>query len=67
MGKVLHKFIHQFPRLELMPYVQPITRSCIKIELTIEIDFQWDFKLHGKSEGFWIFITDCDGEQLLYN
>jgi len=26
-GKKIHKLIHQFPRLELEAYIQPITRS----------------------------------------
>lgn len=27
MGKTLHKFIHQLPKLELATHIQPITRS----------------------------------------
>jgi hypothetical protein len=26
MGKTLHKFIHQLPKLELATHIQPITR-----------------------------------------
>ena len=32
--------IHQFPRLELSAHVQPITRSVLKVDLTITPDFQ---------------------------
>jgi pre-mRNA-splicing helicase BRR2 len=39
MGKIIHKLVHQFPRLELEAYVQPITRSVIKVELAITPDF----------------------------
>ena len=42
MGKTLHKFVHMFPRLELTANVQPITRSLLKIELTVTPDFQFD-------------------------
>ena len=31
MGKQLHRFVHQFPRLELAAHVQPITRSVLKV------------------------------------
>ena len=31
MGKTLHRFVHQFPRLELGAHVQPITRSVLKV------------------------------------
>jgi pre-mRNA-splicing helicase BRR2 len=30
MGKLVHRFVHQFPRLELAAHVQPITRSVLK-------------------------------------
>ena len=36
------RFIHNFPRLELSAHVQPITRSVLKIDLTITPDFKWD-------------------------
>ena len=67
LGKVLHKFIHQFPRIELTALVQPITRSVLKIDLSITPDFQWDDKVHGRSEPFWIMVEDCDSEMLLYS
>jgi pre-mRNA-splicing helicase BRR2 len=65
-GKALHKYIHQFPRIELTAFVQPITRSCLKIDLTVTPDFHWDEKIHGKAEPFWIIVEDCDGELILY-
>ena len=43
-GKTLTKLIHQFPKLELAVCVLPITRSVLKVELTITLDFQWDAK-----------------------
>ena len=49
-GKTIHKFIHQFPKLELSVHIQPITRSTLRVELTITSDFQWEEKIHGNSE-----------------
>ena len=42
MGKTLHKFVHMFPKVDLSANVQPITRSMLKVELTITPDFQFD-------------------------
>lgn len=67
MGKPLHKFVHQFPKLELTTHILPVTRSNLKVELTITPDFQWDEKIHGNSEGFWIFIEDADSEIILHH
>nr|XP_009857905.1 U5 small nuclear ribonucleoprotein 200 kDa helicase [Ciona intestinalis] len=67
MGKLLHRLIHQFPKMELSVHVQPITRSTLRVELTITPDFQWDEKIHGNSEGFYIFVEDVDGEVVLHH
>lgn len=67
MGKAIHRFVHQFPRLELAATVQPITRSVLKVDLTITPDFQWDEKLHGFVEPFWILVEDNDGEAILHH
>jgi len=67
LGKKIHRFIHQFPKLDLSAYVQPITRSCLLVELTITPDFQWDPKIHGTAEPFWIFVEDVDGETILHH
>ena len=66
MGKTLHKLIHKFPKLELSTQIQPVTRSSLHIELIILPDFQWDEKMHGDSQGFWIMVEDVDGELLLH-
>jgi pre-mRNA-splicing helicase BRR2 len=67
MGKTIHKLVHQFPKLDLSAYVQPITRSCLMVELTITPDFQWDPRVHGHAEPFWVFVEDVNGEQILHH
>ena len=67
MGKAIHKFVHQFPRVELSAHVQPITRSTLKVDLTLTPDFQWDEKAHGYAQGFWIIVEDNDGEHILHH
>ena len=67
MGKTLHRLIHQFPRLELAAHVQPITRSLIKVDLTITPDFQWDEKVHGFAQAFIIIVEDADSEHILHH
>ncbi|NXK14740.1 U520 helicase, partial [Herpetotheres cachinnans] len=67
MGKTIHKYVHLFPKLELSVHLQPITRSTLKVELTIAPDFQWDEKVHGSSEAFWILVEDVDSEVILHH
>lgn len=66
MGGVIHRLIHVFPRLQINAFVQPITRLCLRIELSITKDFEWDSTYHGNAELFWIFIEDVDSEIILY-
>ncbi|KAL9705238.1 hypothetical protein quinque_008756 [Culex quinquefasciatus] len=47
--------------------IQPITRSTLRVELTITPDFQWDEKVHGQSEAFWILVEDVDSEVILHH
>ncbi|KAL1149879.1 hypothetical protein V6Z11_A10G219400 [Gossypium hirsutum] len=67
MGRTLHRFIHQFPKLNLAAHVQPITRTILRVELTITPDFQWEDKVHGYVEPFWVIIEDNDGEYILHH
>nr|CAH7746700.1 unnamed protein product [Callosobruchus chinensis] len=67
LGKTIHKYVHQFPKLELSTHIQPITRSMLKVELTITPDFQWEEKVHGASEAFWILVEDVDSEVILHH
>jgi pre-mRNA-splicing helicase BRR2 len=67
MGKLLHKFIHQFPRIELAAHVLPISRTMMKVELTISADFQFDDQVHGNNQSFWVLVEDVDGESILHH
>ncbi|XP_058793100.1 U5 small nuclear ribonucleoprotein 200 kDa helicase [Phymastichus coffea] len=67
LGKTIHKYVHQFPKLELSTHIQPITRSTLRVELTITPDFMWDEKVHGASQAFWILIEDVDSEIILHH
>jgi pre-mRNA-splicing helicase BRR2 len=66
-GPMIYKYIHQFPRLEIEPFVQPLTRSMLKIELDITPDFEYDESIHGGGETFWILVEDVDSEIILYH
>ncbi|CAF1042145.1 unnamed protein product [Adineta steineri] len=67
IGKMVYKYIHHIPKLDLNASILPITRSLLKIELTITPDFQWDETIHGMAEPFWIFVEDTDSDILLHH
>lgn len=66
-GKTVCSLVSKFPRLEVQAQVQPMTRSMLRVELTITPRFEWDDDVHGTSESFWIIVEDCDGEEILFH
>ncbi|KAG7006014.1 pre-mRNA-splicing factor brr2 [Physcia stellaris] len=66
-GKKVCELVQKFPRLEVQAQVQPVTRSMLRVELTITPNFEWDELLHGTSQSFWIIVEDCDGEDILFH
>jgi pre-mRNA-splicing helicase BRR2 len=66
-GKLVCQLVEKFPRLELEATPRPVTKSMLRLELTIRPNFVWDEALHGASEGFWIIVEDCDGEEILFH
>ncbi|KAL8243569.1 hypothetical protein R6Q59_009827 [Mikania micrantha] len=66
-GRVICDLVSKFPRLEVQAQVQPMTRSMLRVELTITPNFTWDDAIHGTAESFWIMVEDCDGEETLFH
>jgi len=67
MGRVLHKLVHQFPRLELSAQVQPITRSMLRVELAFIPSFQFDVSVHGYVQLFHVVVEDVNCEAILHH
>ncbi|KAI0535743.1 Sec63 Brl domain-containing protein [Xylaria digitata] len=65
-GRIVCDLVAKFPRLEIQAQAQPITRSVLRIELSITPNFEWDDEIHGTAESFWIMVEDCDGEDILF-
>lgn len=36
-----------FPQLEILSKIQPITRTVLRVELTLEAPFRWNDNVHG--------------------
>ncbi|KAK1926565.1 putative Pre-mRNA splicing factor [Papiliotrema laurentii] len=66
-GQLIESLVHKFPRLDLQAHVLPLTRSLLKINVTITPDFQWDREIHGSTQAFWIVVEDVDGENILFH
>ncbi|CAL5401825.1 unnamed protein product [Camellia sinensis] len=52
---------------KMVTHVQPITHTVLRVALTITPDFQWEDKVHGFVEPFWMVVEDNDGEYILHH
>ncbi|PNP40302.1 hypothetical protein TGAMA5MH_07780 [Trichoderma gamsii] len=66
-GRTVCGLVAKFPRVDVQAQVQPMTRSMLRVELSITPNFEWDDSIHGAAESFWIIVEDCDGEDILYH
>ncbi|CAF4841730.1 unnamed protein product [Pieris macdunnoughi] len=62
------KCADEFPLLEMEASLHPITRTVLRIRLTITPNFKWNDKYHGKApEAFWIWVEDPESDIMYYH
>ena len=67
MGRILHKLVQQFPRLDASVQFRPLSRSLLHVELTLTPSFQFDVSVHGYEQLFHVLIEDVNGENILHH
>jgi activating signal cointegrator complex subunit 3 len=58
MGDKVKECLSNLPVLEIETSLHPITRTVLRVKVTLTADFSWNDRLHGSSEFFWIWIED---------
>ncbi|TGZ63845.1 hypothetical protein CRM22_006690 [Opisthorchis felineus] len=46
------------PRVQVSAETQPVTRTILRVRLTLQPDFTWSDRSHGVQQNFWIWIED---------
>lgn len=68
LGKHIHKLVWGFPYLSLSASIQPITRTVLRVRLTIRPEFDWDDKMHGTtSEPWWVWVEDAENDHMYHS
>ncbi|KAJ1661153.1 putative steryl acetyl hydrolase mug81 [Dispira simplex] len=60
MGDKLQQCVREFPRLELTTSIAPITQAVLRVHLDVEADFEWNDRVHGTAEPWWIWVEDSE-------
>lgn len=66
MGSKLFSVLKKFPKIEIHADIFPITTNVMRIHVILEPDFQWDHRIHGDAQFFWITIEESDKSQILH-
>ncbi|KAF9483938.1 Sec63-domain-containing protein [Pholiota conissans] len=64
-GQAILNAVRQFPAVKIMYNLRPIAADVLKISLGIHRAFEWNSKVHGSSEPFYVWIEDDDGTTML--
>ena len=67
LGHSLHALVGQIPQLDIVAYVQPVSRSCLMVKVDIEPRFEYSPLVHADLEYFWIFVEDVSQQFCLYS
>ncbi|KAJ3149273.1 hypothetical protein HDU86_006996 [Geranomyces michiganensis] len=67
MGPTVVKCAEQFPSLILDATIAPITRTVLRITLSIWPDFVWNDRVHGTMEPWWIWVEDSEHTEILHS
>lgn len=67
VGRKILTIARMFPQLDVEATVQPITRSVLRIHLTLTANFNWNDKVHGSIEPFWIWVEDSQTEFIYHS
>eukprot|EP01083_Nonionella_stella_P045188 121459_1 len=60
------RFARQIPKLSVDATVQPITSTVLRIKLVLIPEFDWNVRVHGSLENFWIWVEDNSDEQSVH-
>ncbi|PIK56649.1 putative activating signal cointegrator 1 complex subunit 3 [Apostichopus japonicus] len=67
-GELVKQAVDQLPAIELEATLQPITRTVMKVSLTITPDFKWNDRVHGNvSESWWIWVEDPENNHIYHS
>ncbi|XP_039603796.1 activating signal cointegrator 1 complex subunit 3 [Polypterus senegalus] len=68
IGLKVKQCVHQFPAILMEASIQPITRTVLRVRLTITSDFKWNDQVHGSvSEPWWIWVEDPANDHIYHS
>ncbi|KAB0348345.1 hypothetical protein FD754_013202 [Muntiacus muntjak] len=68
IGLKVKQCVHQIPSVTMEASIQPITRTVLRVTLSISPDFSWNDQVHGTvGEPWWIWVEDPTNDHIYHS
>ncbi|KAM4772205.1 activating signal cointegrator 1 complex subunit 3 [Rhinophrynus dorsalis] len=68
IGLKVKQCVHQIPSITMEAAIQPITRTVLRVRLSINPDFKWNDQVHGGvGEPWWIWVEDPTNDHIYHS
>eukprot|EP00939_MAST-03C_sp_MAST-3C-sp1_P002064 g2064.t1 len=66
-GAILKSLAEAIPRLDVEAKIQPITRTILRVTLTVSPAFRWIDRHHGQVLSWWIWVEDYQSDVIYHH
>ena len=67
-GKDIKALVESFPSLSLDASIQPITRTVLRVRLSVTPAFRWNDRIHGNGvEPWWVWVEDTENDHIYHS
>ncbi|KAF3691498.1 Activating signal cointegrator 1 complex subunit 3 [Channa argus] len=68
VGLSVKQCAHQIPSVTMEASIQPITRTVLRVRLTVTPDFHWNDQVHGSvGEPWWLWVEDPINDHIYHS
>lgn len=68
IGLKVKQCVHQIPCILMEATIQPITRTVLRVRLTVTPDFRWHDQVHGSvGEPWWLWVEDPINDHIYHS
>ncbi|KAK6341694.1 hypothetical protein TWF696_008762 [Orbilia brochopaga] len=66
VGYDIKRIVNTFPIISVDVETAPLNRDVLKVRLIINPQFDWNDRLHGNSESYWIWVENSETSEIMH-
>lgn len=67
MGYTISRLLRNFPTISVEVVIAPLNRDVLRIQLWITPEFEWNDRIHGNSESYWIWVENSETSEIYHS